>query len=83
MTGTWGEEIKDASWQTNLHHASGLVLHLIVEPGVTPSADSLLPDGARTIDICNQQHPAAETVKALAEQLVLVKTVSRTSFFWS
>jgi anti-sigma factor RsiW len=77
MIRTWGEDIKDASWADEHYTtASGLVLHFIVEPGITPAGGQFtsalveMPEGM-TFAI-NSTLPR-EMIKALTEELVLVK----------
>lgn len=74
---TWGKEIGDASWADETYTtASGLVLHFIVEPGVTRSGgqftSALVETPAGTSLAINSTLPR-DTIKAWAEELVPVK----------
>lgn len=77
MIRTWGEEIKDASWADEHYTtASGLVLHFIVEPGVTRSGGqftSALMETPEGLTFSINSTLPRETIKALAEKLVLVR----------
>lgn len=77
MIRTWGDKIEDASWADEHYTtASGLVLHFIVEPGVTPSGGqfiSALMETPEGLTFAINSTLPRETVKDLAEELVLVK----------
>jgi len=77
MIRTWGDKIKDASWADETYTtASGLVLHFIVEAGVTKSGGqftSALMETPEGMTFAINSTLPRETIKALAEELVLVK----------
>ena len=72
-----GEEIKDPSWADEHYTtASGLVLHFIVEPGVTASGGqftSALVETPEGLTFAINSTLPRETIKAFAEELALVK----------
>ena len=77
MIRTWGDKIEDASWADE-HYitASGLVLHFIVESGVTPAGGqftSALMETPEGMTFTINSTLPRERIKALAEELVLVR----------
>jgi hypothetical protein len=77
MIRTWGDKIEDASWADEHYTtASGLVLHFIVEPGVTPAGGqftSALMETPEGMNFAINSTLPRERIKALAEELVLVR----------
>jgi hypothetical protein len=74
---TFGKPLEDISWADESYTtASGLVLHFIVEPGVTPSGGQFttaLMETPEGLTFAINSTLPRETIKALAEELVPVR----------
>ena len=77
MIRAWGDKLEDASWADEHYTtASGLVLHFIVEAGVTSSGGqvtSALMETPEGMTFAINSTLPRETIKAIAEELVLLK----------
>jgi Putative zinc-finger len=73
---TWGDKIEDASWaDENYTTANGLVLHFVVEAGVTSTGGqitSALVETPEGMTFAINSTLPREEIKALVEDLVLV-----------